>query len=199
MRSLVDRLKSGEFSSYEALFNTFYIPLTSFAHRLVKDAEISKDIVQNVFIKIHQHRESLVVQSDFRSYLYKAVYNESLNELAKINNREKREFVYLQEAEAFHYAEAENEKAYKIYQAIDKLPVKCRKIFLMSRIHGQKNNEIAVELGLSIRTVETQISLALKSIRRNVRKVYLFLLSIKKKVSSHTCFFFRLCLNRKMA
>lgn len=180
MINLANRLKRGEPSAYEELFNTFYVPLTSFAYRFLKDTEISKDIVQNVFIKIHQQREDLVVQSDLGSYLYRAVYNESLNELKKNESREKRNFAYLQEAEALHYDEVmeENEKEHKIYKAIDLLPAKCKEIFLLSRMHGRKNIEIAAELGLSIRTVETQISLALKSIRRNVTRIYFFLLSV---------------------
>jgi RNA polymerase sigma-70 factor (family 1) len=173
---LIERLKNGDESAYSYLFDQYYAPLTSFAFRFTRSYEISKDVVQNLFIRLYQNRDTLTIQTDIKSYLYKAVYNGSLNELKKETLREEHHLYYVSERETTHCDQAreETEKEHKIYQAIQQLSPRCRKIFLMSRIDGKKNHEIAAELGLSIRTIETQVSLALKSIRKTVLKIYNF-------------------------
>jgi RNA polymerase sigma-70 factor (ECF subfamily) len=177
--SLIEKLKSGDESAYRLLFDQYYVPLTSFAFRFTKSSEIAKDVVQNLFIKLYQNRDGLTIQSDLKNYLYKAVYHGSLNELKKENLREEHHLHYVNEhVTPYDHEREETEKEHKIYRAIQQLSPKCRQIFLMSRIEGRKNHEIAAELGLSIRTVETQISQALKSIRKTVDKIYHFLLSL---------------------
>lgn len=177
---LIERLKSGDESAYRYLFDQYYAPLTSFAFRFTRSYEISKDVVQNLFIRLYQNRHSLSIQSDIKSYLYKAVYNSSLNELKRENLRDEHHQHYIAEHVVTQYDQAreETEKEHKIFKAIEQLSPKCRQIFLMSRIDGMKNHEIAAELGLSIRTIETQISQALKSIRKTVRSIYNFLFAV---------------------
>lgn len=69
-------------------------------------------------------------------------------------------------------------KEARIWSAIDRLPAKRRRIFLMSRRDGMKYSEIAQSLGLSENTVRNQISKALEAIRQGVKKVILFLMSL---------------------
>jgi RNA polymerase sigma-70 factor, ECF subfamily len=127
----------------------------------------------------HLFDHNLTIQSDLKNYLYKAAYHGSLNELKKENLRDEHHLHYAHEqVMQYDHEREETEKEHKIYQAIQQLPPKCRQIFLMSRMEGRKNHEIAAELGLSIRTIETQISQALKSIRKTALRVYHFLLSL---------------------
>ena len=177
---LIERLKSGEESAYRDLFDQYYAPLTSFAFRFTRSYEVSKDVVQNLFIKLYQNRYDLAIHSDIKSYLYKAVYHGSLNEVRKETLRDEHHQHYTTEYLAAQYEQAreETEKEHKVFRAIGQLSPKCRQIFLMSRIDGKKNHEIATELGLSVRTIETQISQALKSIRKTVLTIYNFLFSL---------------------
>jgi RNA polymerase sigma-70 factor (ECF subfamily) len=177
---LINNLRNGKEKAYQYLFDHYYVSLTAFAFKFLQNREISKDIVQNIFIRIFQNRDHLTIASDIKNYLFKAVHNECLNELKKENTRETHYFQYASESSSHSYESelGQTEKEYKIYQAIEKLSPKCRQIFLMSRIEGKKNPEIAAELGLSVRTIETQISQALKSLRKTVAHIYRLLFCI---------------------
>lgn len=161
------KIKEDE-ASFEMLFNKYYAILSGFAYRFIKDDDTSKDIVQNVFIKFYAVHASLEITSTIEAYLYKAVYNECLNELRKNNVRKHhiQEYGEFVDTVYFDHAVEQNEREKSIYLAIEKLPPKCKEIFMLSRVHGRRNQEIAEELGISTRTVETQISIALKRLRK---------------------------------
>jgi RNA polymerase sigma-70 factor (family 1) len=176
MKGLLEKLIDGDESAFKYLFDSHYRALTNFAYRFFRDADLAKDVVQNVFVKIYQNRPSLRTVDDIKNYLYKAVYNECLNELKKqdVRDRYHDQYASLQETTFFEQTLEQTEKENLIYQAIENLPPQCKRIFLMSRIEGKKNPEIADALKISVRTVETQISLALK----NLRKTILLLISL---------------------
>jgi RNA polymerase sigma-70 factor, ECF subfamily len=164
----LEALMTGDESAFKALFTDYYAPLSHFACRLLRDTETSKDVVQNVFVRMYLNRRNIRIESDLKAYLYRAVYNESLNELKKQKAMVAKQQIYANEIETiddFDQAVEQTENERKIYLAINKLPPRCKQIFTMSRLDGKRNHEIASALGLSLRTVETQISIALKSLR----------------------------------
>lgn len=173
---LLQQLKDGDLIAYRSVFNEYYPLLLNFAHKLTRDEALAKDAVQNIFTKMFASRESIVVKQDIRSYLLGAVRNECLN----IIKKESRAHEHYQElasntddrfiSDAIEQAESEN----RIYRAIRELPPQCQKIFTMSRLDEKKNQEIASELGISIRTVETQISNALKALRKSLLQILFF-------------------------
>lgn len=174
LKILVEKLKSGDEKFYKSLFKEYYSSLTFYALKLVKDIETAKEIVQDVFVKIYEKRYALNIETSFRSYLYRSVFNASMNHLQHLSIREhhlkemKNEF---SEAESFSEDEifkAELEK--KIYNEIEKLPEQCKRIFKMNRFEGLSNGDIAANLNISKRTVETQISKALKILRNKLSK-----------------------------
>src|SRR5687768_5653737 len=85
---LLQKLLRGDQSGYKYIFDTYYKVLTNFAHRIVKDTETAKDVVQNVIIKIYNNRDHLKGVKEIKYYLYTCVYRECLNELKKQNIRE---------------------------------------------------------------------------------------------------------------
>lgn len=166
---LIRNLKKGVESAYEALFKTFYTELVIHANRYLYDMDASREIVQNLFVTIYEKRQSLNISSSLKSYLYRAVQNRCINYINAqktkgkytnyiLNNTKNQDNPIEQNLNA---TELEN----ALYNAIGELPPKCRMIFKMNRFEGVSNGEIAERLDLSKRTVETQITKALKLLR----------------------------------
>jgi len=149
--------------------------LVGFAYQYVEDHDISEDIVQEVFSKIWNNSEEIDIRTNVKSYLFGAVRNACLNHLRhekvkEIHIREARHEVI--DGEAFLEMD---ELQQKINTALDQLPEKRRQIFELSRFEGKKYYEIAEELNISVKTVETQMSRALK-VMREVLSTYLIYL-----------------------
>lgn len=159
-------------AAFEELFRSYFTPLCSFAQKFVNDSDEAKDIVHNVFINLWTKRDEIDIGSSLKSYLFQGVQNRSLNYIrdnkrlvqfdtpqseAELNN-------YLESRDHLESSEAES----RINSALDGLPEKCKEIFLMNRFDGFKYREIAEKLNISIKTVETQMSRALKTLREKL-------------------------------
>lgn len=170
-RFLLAGLKSGEEAVFRSLFDKYYRPLVVFANKLLADPDSSRSVVQDVFVMLYDKREELNIHTNLKSHLFQSVRNRCLNILKHDKmKREHHQRIYDsgQEAEqpfeSLEYAELEH----CIATAVEDLPDQCRKIFRMSRYDGVTNQEIADQLAISKRTVETQISKALKRIREEL-------------------------------
>ncbi len=154
---------------YKNLFHRLYPNLCLFANKYVGDLEASKDIVQEVFIKVWQDKVDLRNDSAIKSYLYTSVKNKSLDYLKSRRYKSTDvlptvEFEKL-EAESFFLREVMIlETSNIIDEAINTLPNKCAQIVRLS-IKSFSNNEIAKELGLSINTIKAQKRIAYKRLR----------------------------------
>ena len=169
---IIRGLKSGVESSYKQLFNEYYIVLSVFATSYVNNMEIAKEIVQDFFVHIFEIRDSLNINTSLKSFLFQSVRYRCLNFIKHTQLNEK----HLKNLKAKSETSADIEEEiraaeleYQIFQVVKTLPGQCRKIFEMSRVEGKKNSEIADILKISKRTVETQISKALKILRNNLK------------------------------
>lgn len=154
-------VKPAEFESH---FRDLFRPLCQYAFLFCKDKEESEEIVQEVFIKIWEQRDQLKIQNLLKSYLYKAVKNQTLN---RIRNNQK--FIITREM-PFQLTEESDEPQYhftgqEIQEAIQQLPDQCRLIFEMKRVDGLSYKEISKRLLLSEKTIENQMGIALKKLR----------------------------------
>ena len=162
--------------SFEKLFKDYYAQLTVFADKYINDLDTAREIVQDFFVKLYETRESVSVHSSLKNFLYKSVKNSCLNYLKKhqIRYEHHRRIYNENQDEHIEYSEneesAETEYSQLLYTEIENLPPKCHRIFILSRFDSLKNDEIAKKLNISKRTVETQISLALKSLRKKFLK-----------------------------
>jgi RNA polymerase sigma-70 factor (family 1) len=158
------------------LFLTHYRPLTAFAFKFVRDVDEAKDVVQSVFIRLLLKSDPADILMNSKAYLFKAVANECLNAIKKAKTRSLHEGAYVEEISSTALVEAieESEQELKIFNEINNLPPKCREVFVMSRLEERKNNEIADLLNISVRTVETHISNALRTLRTSLRSWILF-------------------------
>lgn len=168
---MIQGLRAGRESTYAQLFETYYSLLSVFALRYVNDLETAKEIVQDLFVHIYEQRNSLLISTSLKSYLFQSVRNRCLNHLKQKKTREIHLDQLRSEAGDGDDPEAlynETELEYRIFQIVSDLPARCKQVFWMSRVEGTKNSDIAASLNISIRTVETQISKALKILRRKL-------------------------------
>lgn len=146
---------------FEIQFRKLYLPLGMYALRLVNDADDAEDIVEESFLRVWETLEEGLKVDSFSAFMYRTVRNKCISFL-----RSQREFVGTEEIREVDEETIDtSERDAKIWKAIDKLPEKCREIFLMSKRDGLSNEEIASELGISISTVKNQISKALGRLR----------------------------------
>jgi len=168
---------------FDSLFRTYYPVAVLFAQKLVKNEFAAKDIAQQVFVKIYEKKDTLDIKISFKAYLLRAVRNTALTYL----NKEKTHHRHSEAAFALKATATEDNDpvAYeqlvnKLKELIENLPPRCQLIFKMNRLEGKRNKEIAEELGLSIRTVEAQISYALKQLRNKLPKELLVIIIFLK-------------------
>jgi RNA polymerase sigma-70 factor (family 1) len=177
---LIEKLKSGDEKSFEYIFKAYYPSLAVFAKKYVYDLDLGKELVQDLFVKLYENRENLQINSSLKSYLFKSVQNKCLTYISQTQLRSK----HLENVAVIERARELDESDYmeqveleeNIHNSIGSLPEQCKRIFKMSRMEGRKNKEIADELNISIRTVETQISKALKVLRENLSKYMLIII-----------------------
>ncbi len=168
---LISQIQEGSEKAYHFLFKEYYAILSVFAKKYTGDLDSAKDIVQDVFVKLFEQRECLLIHTSLKSYLYQSVRNRSLNYLEhiQIDQKHKSNILYnLKDENEWSDKMLELELEAKIHSIISTLPEQRKNIFTLSRVQGLKNKEIAEQLNISIRTVEKQISNALKALRENL-------------------------------
>ncbi len=162
---------------FEIAYKQFFPMLTGFAFRYVEDRDVAEDIVQEVFSKTWHQSDRIEIRTNVKSYLFGAVRNACLNHLKhqKVVETYAKEATGHQAPDQAAFMEMD-ELQEKINQALDQLPEKRRQIFELSRFEGKKYHEIAEELDISIKTVETQMSRALKVIRKVLGSYWVYLI-----------------------
>ena len=157
---------------FDALFMKHHKELISLSYNIVRDRDAAEDIVQEVFVKLWRNKDSVQFGEQIKHYLSKATAHTSLNHI-----RSHRKYYRLDDfehvknlasqsgTESFNYTELE----LKSRQAIDRLPPQCKAIFVLSRHEGLKYQEIADTLGLSVKTVENQMGIALEKLRNDLK------------------------------
>lgn len=146
---------------FEILFRKLYLPLGMYALRIVDDADVAEDMVQDAFLNTWERLEGGLEISNFKAFMYRSVRNECLSYLSSLKEKVGEEFI----PEAGEDEIDTSFRDARIWKAIDELPEKCREIFLMSKRDGYSNEEIADELGISIKTVKNQMTKAFSRLR----------------------------------
>jgi len=174
---LFDRIKSGDQKALETLFSVYFPRLNDFARNVVKDDVISQDIVQDVFVKVWEKRFEIET-INLEAFLFKLVRNRCIDYikyLKVVNNRMQEIHISSKYEELYRidfigdepYVLIEQELKQKIEKTIESLPERCREVFILSRMNGLKNKEIAEKLGINIKNVERHLTRALQTFRAN--------------------------------
>ncbi len=167
--NIIDGLRNGDKSVFETVYREYFAQLCYFCVKYVDNFEDAEGIVQDVFVKLWNRHEDIEINVSLKAYLYRAVQNYALNFLKKKKIKDKyivinanlRNIVY----DSGLLKMEENEFRVILKHAILKLPEKRRKIFELSRFSGYKYSKIADELSISVKTVEAQMTKALKYLR----------------------------------
>ncbi|MFV0591539.1 MAG: RNA polymerase sigma-70 factor [Draconibacterium sp.] len=174
---LVDKIRSGNELAFEKLFRQNYRPMCLFATGILRDDEMAEEVVQDFFVKLWDRREGFTIETSVKNYLFRAVKNLCINVIKHEQIKLKHAQQAIAEAEENdykdHFLEIDLELA--IEKSINELPEKRREIFRLSREEGLKYREIADRLNISVKTVETQISLAIKTLRKKLKQYNTFL------------------------
>jgi len=174
---------------FEQLFKEFFAPLCGFARKFIRDDDSSREIVHDVFINLWNKRDTIDPEKSIKSYLFTSVNNRCLNYIRDHKKFDKTEFIASRHEDLVDLdanekmVAAENEK--RILDIIDALPEKCKEIFKMSRFEELKYAEISERLNISIKTVEAQMSKALKILHEKLAPLMgliLFLLNFKNSI-----------------
>lgn len=154
------------------MFKSYYKMLCSYANQIVADSENSEEIVQEMFFRLWQKKESLFIETSLKSYLFRAVHNSCLNFIK--HNKIKKAYAsnYLQQSETSdsqYNPDDSDELKDLIGKAVEKLPPERKKVFMMIRYEDRKYQEVADLLGISVKTVENQMGKAMQFLREALR------------------------------
>jgi RNA polymerase sigma-70 factor (ECF subfamily) len=184
-KEILQKIISGDESSFEKAYRFYYPRLNYFALQYLADPEASKNIAQDVFTELWDKRDTFRNDTNLSAWLFTVTKNKSLKMISQMKSRQNYDNYIKRQLEINYKSLSDfdtsnlvfGELQDQIQRALEKLPPSCRIIFEKSRFEDKKNREIAEELHLSIKTVEAQISKALRSLRADL-KDYLPLLYI---------------------
>jgi len=176
-QKLLEGIRKGDLTSYEDLYNKYYVYLCLVAEHIVRNHSDAEEIVSDVFVRFWNLRERIEIISSVRAYLIRAVHNASLNFIEQ-NALRLKSTGRLSSSDLKVLAWDSDYPLGRLYEkelqdilanCINNLPEGCREIFLMSRDKDLKYNEISGKLGISVNTVKTQLKIALSRLRDAVR------------------------------
>lgn len=176
MEKVIHPVLLSQDKGFKSVFDSFYPGLLRFVKEYVKDSQDAEDIMQNVFLILWEKRDSLKPDTNLNAYLFTLAKSQCLNYLKHLKVVDKyvnvRQSEY-QENYLNYYAIDKFEPEQidieslelMVEKAINDLPEQCRKVFELSRYEGLKYKEIAQRMGISVKTVESHMSNALKTLR----------------------------------
>ena len=152
--------------------NNYYKNLCGYANLFTKDPSMSEDIVQNVFVKLWVYRKKINPNIPIKRYLHKSVYNEFIDQY-----RKNKSVISLEEKHLRTINTIIDDNSFdieklmtRVNNEIEKLPEKCKKVFILNKKEGLTHDEIAEYLQISKKTVEGHITRAFKILNQKLGK-----------------------------
>jgi RNA polymerase sigma-70 factor (ECF subfamily) len=173
MNLLANKIKKGDIKAFDLLYHTYSQKLYGFAFSMLKNHEDAKEIVQETFVKIWEKREMINPSGSIQAFLFSVSYHTTIDIIRK-RFKDDQYRIYLQSQLPEQDNNSEGDPAYYqeliriLDETIRELPEQRKKIYLLSREEGLSHREIAEKLNISVKTVENQINLALKKIRKQL-------------------------------
>ncbi len=166
----METIRQGDIKTFEKLFRDNYNMLCNYAVKIVNNTMAAEEIVQDVFYNFWKNRLQINIQTPVKAYLFKAVYNKSLNYLnhVKIVDKHRNQNYIDIQTQINPEEQLQAAEFYNIYtNTLESLPKNCQIIFSLSREQGLKYSEIAEKLKISVKTVEANMTRALKLFKQN--------------------------------
>ncbi len=158
--------------SFNTLFREWYPVLCRFAFKFIENHDVAEDIVQEVFVNLWKGRMNIELETSISAYLFASTRYNCLHQLKKDQKKvrmlEKQSVdLVLNEDEQIELHQLE--QLQQLYLAVERLPVKTKQVFILSKMEGLTYDEIADHLGVSVKTVEKQMSAALQKLRTDLK------------------------------
>lgn len=163
-------LRKGDESALRKIFDKHYPLLVGDVYQYIADEDTCKDLAQEVLVELWRKRETLEIHTSLRAYLRRAAVNRALNYI-KSNRRtvldEPDQWTETADSSAQDIQIKNRQETMEavLRQAIEQLPEKCRLVFSLSRFENRSHREISEALGISVKTIENQITKAMKLLR----------------------------------
>jgi len=169
---ILKKVASGDRQAFNELFTKYHRYLVSIAYKYTQDIDISRDLSQEVFLDVWKRRTKIDISISFKSFIRRAVINQSISK-----NRGKKHFSEIDDAnlsipssdnsaQQVEFSELQE----KINEIVSGLPDRCKQIFELSRFENKSHKQIAAELNISTKTIENQMTKALKALRNGLKK-----------------------------
>jgi RNA polymerase sigma-70 factor (ECF subfamily) len=170
-REQLERLRAGDEIAFDTIFRAYYGPLVGLVQGILQERALAEEIVQDVMLELWRRRDALTVKDSLKAYLFQASRNRALNHI-RHRKVEERAVAWMDTAatapSTAHAALVQQEIDASLQAALRELPDRCREVFELSRVHGLKYSEIATTLGISVKTVESQMGKALRVLRSHM-------------------------------
>ncbi len=179
-KPLVQSLRIDDEKAFDALFRAWYEPLVRYAFSFTEgDLDEAEELVQEAFVKLWAQRDTLEFQNSVKAYLYRMVHNQALNRLRAHRIHERyTQHQARQMAQEVEPPKDDPELQQRIRKVLDMLPAQCRHVFELSRFEELKYREIAEQLNISIKTVETHMGKALRILRLELSEYLTLMLAL---------------------
>ncbi len=185
---ILNGLKHNDRNAFNRLFSHFYPRLMAYVSSMMGEA-VAEDITQDVFLYVWENRHKLYVGKGFHAYLYQTAYTRSLDHIKKNKHSEAyqvshfadylEQYASLSEKDAAVLEELYSRDFFRrLYQLLDDIPAQRREVFLLTYINGMKAKEIAENLHMPQRTVESHIYLTIKYLKERMSKNEFYLFSV---------------------
>lgn len=174
---LLHLINNDDKAAFEKIYNKYWSKLYLSAYNLLRDRYAAEDIVQEVLVQLWMKRNTVVIES-LNAYLYTAVRFQVFNVIRSGKVREGL-FMEIEQLSVAHVAEDNLHEKYiinKMNEEIAELPERCREIFTMSRKEHLSTKEIAERLGIAPKTVENQLTIAIRRLRSSMEHVLFWLI-----------------------
>jgi len=172
---LIARIKKDDHDSFQKLFERYSLPLFRFSLSYLKSEEIAEDVVQEVFIKIWNRRKEIRNDTSFQSYLFTIALNavrKHFNKLSRQNELKHDILAGFSENEpGFDDDLRYSSLLEKLDEFIGRMPEKRREVFIKKKMEEKSLKEIALECGITPKTVEYHITEAMKFLKTEFEKL----------------------------
>ncbi|AUP81253.1 RNA polymerase sigma factor [Flavivirga eckloniae] len=179
---LIESIQNNDKQAFSVLFEKYYNALVAYITTFSSDRELSEDIIQQTFIIIWTKRHKLNINRSPKSYLYSVAYNTYIDHCRKMKSRNSffddlRE-IALRDS-IVEDSELLEKRLNKLKDIIESLPRGCKEILKLNKFNGLEYKDVAIKLGISRKTVETQMTIAFKKIRKGFENDNMFLFFIR--------------------
>ena len=181
---LLQLIKNGDKQAFKYVFDTYFTALCRFMYLYLGDTQEAEDIASDIFASVWENRKKLEIRLTFKAYLFQAAKNRCLNAIRDRKATVSLDDINGQDTPQVSITDSlETEELNNLIQeAILSLPEKCREVFLQSRTKNLTNQEIAESMDISVKTVEAQITKALKQIRKFLGTQYQNLFNVPPQI-----------------